>query len=121
MELDLFIPTLGIAIEPGNWFWHKDKIERDTRKRQLCKEHGIRLITIFDGFYGDPKMFASDFYYTSGSLNEKENYKVLKDIIYRILPPSGLSALIVSTKVVADKCAANDKNPQPPKRLGICL
>ena len=91
MELDLFVPTLGIAIEPGNWFWHKDKIERDTKKRQLCKEHGVRLITIFDGFYGDPQMFTSDFYYTSGSLNEKKNYKVLKDIIYRILDSTNIT------------------------------
>ena len=36
-------------------------------------------------------MFTSDFYYTSGSLNEKKNYKVLKDIIYRILDSTNIT------------------------------
>jgi len=92
MELDILIPTLGIAIEPGNWFWHKNKIERDTQKRCLCEENGIRLITIFDGFSGNPQMFPSDFYYTSGSLNEKNNYNILKDIIYCIFDSANITS-----------------------------
>lgn len=91
MELDIYIPALGLAIEPGNWFWHKDKISRDTKKRLLCNEKGIRLITIFDCFNGDPNMFSSDFYHTDVSLNEKKNYHILKEILYGIFEENGLS------------------------------
>ncbi len=35
-ELDIYIPTWKLAIEPGSWYWHKDKIERDKRKQELC-------------------------------------------------------------------------------------
>ena len=34
-------------------------------------------------------------------------------------PPFVLSATIVTKAGLQDKCATNDKNPQPPKRLGI--
>ena len=91
MELDIYIPKLSIAIEPGNWFWHKDKIVRDNEKRRLCKEHGIRLITIFDGFSGNPDIFPSDFYYTSESLNEKNNDGILRGIIFQIFDEIGIA------------------------------
>lgn len=32
MELDIFIPNLSFAIEPGNWNLHKNSIERDRKK-----------------------------------------------------------------------------------------
>ena len=49
-ELDIYIPTLKLAIEPGSWFWHKSKIENDKAKRNLCVNKGIRLITIYDNY-----------------------------------------------------------------------
>lgn len=48
MELDIVIPELKIAIEPGSWYWHKDKINRDAEKRRLCAEKGYTCITIYD-------------------------------------------------------------------------
>ena len=45
MELDIYIPSLQVAIEYDGQAWHND-IENDTRKGLLCKEHGIRLIRI---------------------------------------------------------------------------
>lgn len=47
-ELDIYIPHLKIAIEPGGWFWHKDKLDVDKEKQQLCKEKGIKLLTVYD-------------------------------------------------------------------------
>jgi hypothetical protein len=40
-----------------------------------------------------------------GPTSEKHQF----DVFHRYVPPSGLSALIVSTKVVAGKCATNNK------------
>lgn len=48
LELDVYVPSLKLAFEPGAWHWHKDKLESDALKRKRCAENGIRLITIYD-------------------------------------------------------------------------
>ena len=45
MELDIYIPSLNIAIEYDGQAWHNDT-EKDIKKNKLCIEHGIRLIRI---------------------------------------------------------------------------
>ena len=45
MELDIYIPSLQVAIEYDGQAWHNDTA-KDTRKGFLCREHGIRLIRI---------------------------------------------------------------------------
>lgn len=50
MELDIYIPKLKIAFEPGNWQLHKKSLKRDETKRIKCFEKGIKLITIYDRF-----------------------------------------------------------------------
>ena len=49
MELDIIIPEYKVAFEPGSWYYHKNKIEHDKKKRILCKEKGIRLYTVYFG------------------------------------------------------------------------
>ena len=45
MELDIFIPSIKYGIEYDGKVWHKrDKIVREEKKYQLCKEQGIKLI-----------------------------------------------------------------------------
>ena len=51
MELDIVIPELNIAIEPGSWYWHfetQNRLSNDYTKQQLCKEKGYTCITIYD-------------------------------------------------------------------------
>ena len=44
-ELDVYIPSIRYAVEYDGEAWHKqNKIEREKRKYQICKEHGITLI-----------------------------------------------------------------------------
>ena len=52
-ELDIYVPDLKVAIEPGRWYWHQRKFNKDKEKYELCKQHGIRLITIYDEFDDD--------------------------------------------------------------------
>lgn len=50
-ELDIVIPELNIAIEPGSWYWHFEKENRlfnDYQKQLLCEEKGYKCITIYD-------------------------------------------------------------------------
>lgn len=59
-ELDIYIPDAQLAIEPGSWYWHKDKVKRDLEKQRLCENNGIRLITIYDSFDGNRSAFDFD-------------------------------------------------------------
>lgn len=50
IELDIVIPELKIAFEPGSWYFHYNKIERDALKRELCKEKGYTCYTLYDSY-----------------------------------------------------------------------
>jgi hypothetical protein len=47
-ELDIFVPSLNLAIEFDGKYWHSlESIkEKDERKNQLCEEKGIKLLRI---------------------------------------------------------------------------
>ena len=49
-ELDIFIPSKMLAIEPGNWQLHENRLNKDAEKRALCQNTGVRLITIYDKY-----------------------------------------------------------------------
>jgi hypothetical protein len=42
-EIDIFIPSLKIGIEYDGVYWHKSKADREAKKYQKCREHGITL------------------------------------------------------------------------------
>lgn len=49
MELDIYIPDLKIGIEYDGVYWHHKKqatYEREQRKYNICKEHGIKLFRV---------------------------------------------------------------------------
>lgn len=48
-ELDIYIPSLKFAIEPGHWYFHKDKYKNDISKIELCDNNGIHLECIYYG------------------------------------------------------------------------
>ena len=50
MELDIYIPSIRVAIEYDGVFWHKhNKIEREQRKYKICQENNIKLIRVKEG------------------------------------------------------------------------
>ncbi len=46
LELDIFYPSLNLAIEYDGYYWHKDKIEKDKLKNLFCKSLQIKLIRV---------------------------------------------------------------------------
>ncbi len=46
LELDIFIPELKTGIEYDGLKWHKDILDRDNNKDEVCENEGIKLIRI---------------------------------------------------------------------------
>jgi predicted Zn-ribbon and HTH transcriptional regulator len=93
-ELDIYIKSLNTAIEPGGWFWHCNRMTKDTERYNLCRQKGIRLIIIFDGFNGDRSSleFDNDDLWTySINLGDKNNRTELISCIKRIFKELGLN------------------------------
>lgn len=78
MELDIYIPFLQLAIEPGSWIWHSVKVENDLEKRRKCKNKEVTLITLYDSFSDAEKPFAEDCYVFDFDLSQEENNNSLK-------------------------------------------
>ena len=77
MELDIIIPKLKIAIEPGNWYLHKKSLLRDSKKRTLCAEKGIKLITIYDKFpYNEDKPFPDNCIVFNDDYNKADHVEI---------------------------------------------
>lgn len=80
-ELDVYIPSVGVAIEPGSWTLHRRRIWKDREKRSLCDASGIRLFFVFDMFPPDePAPFQKDCITFHGDFN-REDHSCLWDAI----------------------------------------
>lgn len=86
LELDVFIPSMKIAIEYGAWHWHRKQIVKDQDKRDRCKDNGIRLITVFDGCGFDKD--DDDILYYAKPIGEYFDFS--KQVIYTILDKLGI-------------------------------
>lgn len=77
MEIDIYIPELHIAVEPGNWFLHEKSIERDRKKRELCKRKHVDLITIYDKYPCDKEPpFGIDCFVFSEDYNKADHSNI---------------------------------------------
>lgn len=75
-ELDIYIPSMNLAFEPGAWVYHKNIINKDIEKRVLCNERGIRLITIYFGCDVDVAAKSEEgIYYLRNNLERFEDKK----------------------------------------------
>lgn len=81
MELDIYIPSIKFAIEPGNWLLHKRFLKRDEKKRIKCEEKGIRLITIYDKFpLAEQPPFEQNCFVFREDLN-KADHSIIRNLV----------------------------------------
>ena len=50
VELDVYIPSLKVAFEPGSWYYHKSRVDIDKGKQEKCHTAGIKLYTIYSSY-----------------------------------------------------------------------
>ena len=80
-ELDIYIPSLKIAIEYDGYYWHKHRTKKDLEKNYKCKKDGIKLYRIREGML--PLNDSSIDYVVLE--NQKNLSKVLKEILSEII------------------------------------
>ena len=90
-ELDIYVPSLGVAVEPGGWHWHADKVADDEAKRNAAKSVGIRVVTIYDSYPAseDPP-FDADCITAECDLGSGRNWKKLREITSELLTILGI-------------------------------
>lgn len=104
VELDIYVPSYNLAIEPGSWLYHKNKINNlDLQKRNKCKEKGIKLITIYDTYpKNKEKPYSEDCYIFTGFLNEY-NYKRLINLVKDIFNNINITNINLNWNEIANE------------------
>ena len=75
-ELDIYIPELKIAFEPGFWGYHKKRIDYDIKKISKCKDKNINLRVIYFGCGKDiiePMKKNDEVYFFENNLENLED------------------------------------------------
>lgn len=90
LELDIFIPSIKLAIEYDGEAWHKaDKVSRERKKYQICQENGIKLLRLREKPL-DSDRFIQDYGLSiDGNMYEhKQLANVIRMLIDKIDPES---------------------------------
>ena len=80
-ELDIYIPSLKIAIEYDGYYWHKNRMRKDIEKNYKCKKEGIKLYRLREGL---PPLNDSSIDYIVQE-NQKNLSKVLEAVLSEII------------------------------------
>ena len=101
MELDIYVPKFSLAIEPGAWEIHKEKLDRDYEKVRLCKEKGIELVTIYFLCKKEKRLFEDDvnvYWYKEDLALEKNSDKLL-ELVYKLFERVGIDRIFSDEEV----------------------
>lgn len=109
LELDVYVPSLNLAFEPGAWHWHKDKRKIDLLKKKYCKDKGIRLITIYDKVPEDKIFKSEDVFLFPYDIRVKKKSNQLEKLLINILREQGVETevLDIALDEVVNKAYSN--------------
>lgn len=83
MELDIFIPSIRLAIEYDGEFWHKNK-RREEIKYKYCQKNNIELIRIKEDSAADCWDIADQIYHTDNLEDRKNLENLIKFFLVNI-------------------------------------
>jgi len=78
-EVDIFVPSLNLAIEYDGWYWHKSKTKKDRAKQQDIENAGIRLLRVRE--MPLPKITDQDLMVTGGAFLMKSDLDQLVSVL----------------------------------------
>lgn len=114
-ELDIYIPSLNLAIEYNGVYWHSNKfLNRDAHynKYLRCLENGIRLIQVWEDDWKNNKSYVMEKLYNCLNniplnLSQKE---VTIDLSYDDPEPFYASGYVVSEGLLCERRSFQEKN-----------
>lgn len=93
LELDIYIPSLNLAFEPGSWYFHRERLDYDKLKRELSAEMGIRMVILYDAYPRDEAApFESDCLVYPINLGQENGVGTLKEATAKLFQIAGLLA-----------------------------
>lgn len=85
MELDIYIPSIKLAIEYDGEAWHgKNTLKREERKYKICKKNKIKLIRLREKMPEFPNDIADQMFNTDKLYLPKNLEKMLRELLKRI-------------------------------------
>ncbi len=85
MELDIYIPSIKLAIEYDGEAWHKKHTQkREERKYLICKERGIKLFRLREKMPEFPSNIADQMFGMDRLYEPKNLAKMLTELLKRI-------------------------------------
>lgn len=88
MELDIFIPSINLAIEYDGEAWHKNNsLKREQEKYEICKSNKIKLIRIREKVPEKPYLIADSCINLKGNMWEHKQLEILIRELIRFLDP----------------------------------
>lgn len=92
MELDIYIPSIRLAIEYDGVFWHNhnkpNKQERDKKKYALCQAKKIRLIRIREGADSNSYELADEVWHMDNLENPDQLSRLIQLVVDKLDPRS---------------------------------
>ena len=89
MELDVYIPSLNFAIEYGGWYWHKNRVSCDSKKRDFGFDNGVCVVTIYDLYDCNEDISSDNVWIYSGWLGY-DNDNLCRSVIDRLFVKAGM-------------------------------
>lgn len=82
MELDIYIPSIKLAIEYDGEAWHgKNTLKREERKYKICKKNKIKLIRLREKMPDFPSDIADQMFNTEKLYLSKNLEKMLRELL----------------------------------------
>ncbi|WP_170472913.1 zinc-ribbon domain-containing protein [Ruegeria arenilitoris] len=79
VEVDVYLPSLSVAIEYDGDYWHRDKEEKDKKKQTIIQARGIKLFRVREAPL--PALSDEDIIVPGGSLLSKET---MNELVLRV-------------------------------------
>lgn len=84
MELDIYIPSIHLAIEYDGIYWHKtEKSSREREKYEICRSNGIKLIRMKESDVTQPDT-ADEVFLMVNSENRKQLEQHIRYLLDKI-------------------------------------
>lgn len=91
MELDIYIPSIKLAIEYDGEAWHKEnKFERELKKYKICQENNIKLIRLKEKRYNKDYLTANMILHIDKMYKKENLYKAILYIVSEISPETNM-------------------------------